>query len=215
MISEFLDPSKWQILVNTRVFKNDIRISELYEVHEPLNSAQKCVTPASFPFTLPFFPLCPASLPSAPIPVLLIQHTSQGGPSCLSWVQNPFPSLYLQVRQNMSGRCFHTLIGDALLFSSCPRHRYLFLGWFSQLSSTLHSGTPGSETRLHPSVFCSGLILFGSQFIDIPPRTLDPNTHFYKWGYFLVTKTNASHPYTIYILKWFWHFGILHGQVLH
>lgn len=39
MISEFLDPSKWRILVNTRVFKNDIRISELYEVHEPLNSA--------------------------------------------------------------------------------------------------------------------------------------------------------------------------------
>lgn len=129
MISEFLDPSKWRILVNTRVFKNDIRISELYEVHEPLNSAQKCVTPASFPFTLPFFPLCPASLPSAPIPVLPIQHTSQGGPSCLSLVQNPFPSLYLQVRQNMSGRCFHTLIG--LWMMLCYSARVLGTGTFS------------------------------------------------------------------------------------
>lgn len=134
---------------------------------------------------------------------------------CLSRVQNPFPSLYLQVRQNMSGRCFDSPIGDAPLFSSRPRHRNPFPGWFLQLSSSLHSGTPGSETRLHPSVFCSGLILFGSRFIDIPPRTLDPNTHFYKWDYFLVTKTNASHPYTIYTLKWFWHSGILHGQLLH
>ena len=107
----------------------------------------------------------------------------------------PFPSLYLQVRQNMSGRCFDSPIGDA------PRHRNPFPGWFSQLSSLLHSGTPGSETRLHPSVFCSGLILFGSRLIDIPPRTLDPNTHFYKRDYFLVTKTNASHSYTIYTLK--------------
>lgn len=155
MITEFLDPLKWRLLVNTRVFKDNIRISELYEVHEPLNSAQKCVAPALFPFTLPFFPLCPISLPSAPIPVLLIQHASQGGPSCLSRVQNPFPSLYLQVRQNMSERCFHSPIGDAPVFSLRPRHWYLFLGWFSQLSSSLHSGTPGSETRFHPSVFFS------------------------------------------------------------
>lgn len=163
-----------------------------------------------------FHSLCPSFL-SAPLLSHLLQSLfslsntlPKGGPSCLSWVQNPFPSLYLQVRQNMSGRCFQSLVGDAPLFSLHPRHQYLFLGWFSQLSSLLHSGTPGSETRLHPSVFCSGLILFGSQFIDIPPRALGPNTHFYKWDYFLVTKTN-----TIYILKWFWHFGNLHGQVLH